>query len=237
MKHAPPAPPELGTRRRPLLRAVPAGRRARSRGRRDPARRRLGEGEPLRLRARLPRRRGWPRSRSTRAGTAARTAPSGRARSTTCWRWRSCCAQHAPRVACAARAWAAFRRSTRRRATPRSAPSWRSARRRRTACCAACAPGESAALRLRRCRQPRSGSSRSTCIDAAGRLGPDTALLLLHARGDEQIPYTVSEELYAAAHEPKRLLVLPGGHHRSLQHDLEVQAMSRRFIRKATRSG
>jgi alpha-beta hydrolase superfamily lysophospholipase len=73
-------------------------------------------------------------------------------------------------------------------------------------------------------------------FDAVGRIGPDTGLLLLHAMGDEQIPYTVSEELYAAAHEPKRLLVLPGGHHRSLQHDLEVQAMSRRFIRKATRS-
>ena len=74
-------------------------------------------------------------------------------------------------------------------------------------------------------------------FDAVGRIGPETGLLLLHAMGDEQIPYTVSEELYAAAHEPKRLLVLPGGHHRSLQHDLEVQAMSRRFIRKAARSG
>jgi hypothetical protein len=43
----------------------------------------------------------------------------------------------------------------------------------------------------------------------------------------------VSEDLYAAAHEPKRLLVLPGGHHRSIQHDLELQALSRRFIREA----
>ena len=66
--------------------------------------------------------------------------------------------------------------------------------------------------------------------DAVRRFGPETALLLLHARGDEQIPWTVSEELYEAAHEPKRLLVLPGGHHRSLQHDLELQAESRRFI-------
>jgi uncharacterized protein len=69
--------------------------------------------------------------------------------------------------------------------------------------------------------------------DAVGRLGPETALLLLHARGDEQIPYTVSEELFSAAHEPKRLLVLPGGHHRSLQHDLEIQSLSRRFIEDA----
>jgi fermentation-respiration switch protein FrsA (DUF1100 family) len=70
-------------------------------------------------------------------------------------------------------------------------------------------------------------------LQAVGRLGPDTALLLLHARGDEQIPYTVSEELYEAAHEPKRLLVLPGGHHRSLQHDVEIQSVSRSFIEKA----
>jgi uncharacterized protein len=65
---------------------------------------------------------------------------------------------------------------------------------------------------------------------AVGDLGPQTGLLLMHARGDEQIPWTVSEDLHAAAHEPKRLLVLPGGHHRSLQHDLELQAVSRRFI-------
>jgi alpha-beta hydrolase superfamily lysophospholipase len=71
--------------------------------------------------------------------------------------------------------------------------------------------------------------------EAVGRLGPETSLLLLHARGDEQIPYTVSEELFAAAHEPKRLLILPGGHHRSLQHDLEIQSISRRFIVDAAR--
>jgi uncharacterized protein len=69
--------------------------------------------------------------------------------------------------------------------------------------------------------------------DAIGRLGPDTALLLLHARGDEQVPYTISEELHAAAHEPKRLLILPGGHHRSIQHDMELQAMTLRYIERA----
>jgi alpha-beta hydrolase superfamily lysophospholipase len=70
---------------------------------------------------------------------------------------------------------------------------------------------------------------------AAAELGPETALLLLHARGDELVPWTVSEELHAAAHEPKRLLLLPGGHHRSLQHDEEMQAVSRRFILQAVR--
>ena len=65
------------------------------------------------------------------------------------------------------------------------------------------------------------------------RLGPETALLLLHARGDELVPYAVSEELHAAAHEPKRLVLFPGGHHRSLQHDLEVQNLSAHFIERA----
>ena len=72
--------------------------------------------------------------------------------------------------------------------------------------------------------------------EAAGQLGPETALLLLHARGDERVPYAVSERLYEAAREPKRLLLLPGGHHRSVQHDLELQAVSRKFIRDAVRS-
>jgi fermentation-respiration switch protein FrsA (DUF1100 family) len=72
--------------------------------------------------------------------------------------------------------------------------------------------------------------------DAVTRLGPSTGLLLLHAKGDEQIPYTVSQELFAAAHEPKRLLLLPGGHHRSLQHDLELQAVSCRFVERAALS-
>jgi hypothetical protein len=47
----------------------------------------------------------------------------------------------------------------------------------------------------------------------------------------------VSEQLFQAAHEPKRLLLLPGGHHRSLQHDEELQAVSRRFIRDAAGLG
>ena len=69
--------------------------------------------------------------------------------------------------------------------------------------------------------------------DAAAALAPRTALLLMHARGDEQVPYQSSEELYAAAGEPKRLLLFPGGHHRSLQHDPEVQNESLRFIERA----
>jgi uncharacterized protein len=71
--------------------------------------------------------------------------------------------------------------------------------------------------------------------DAAASLAPHTALGLMHARGDEQVPYLVSQELHAAAGEPKRLLIVPGGHHRSLQHDMEMQAESLRFIAAAVR--
>ena len=69
--------------------------------------------------------------------------------------------------------------------------------------------------------------------EAVGRLGPRTALLLLHAEGDEQVPYTVSKDLYASAKDPKRLLLLPGGHHRSIQHDAEMHGESLRFMARA----
>jgi uncharacterized protein len=70
---------------------------------------------------------------------------------------------------------------------------------------------------------------------AVASLAPRTALLLLHAEGDEQVPYTVSQDLHAAAGEPKRLLVLPGGHHRSIQHDGELQGESLRFVLRFAR--
>jgi alpha-beta hydrolase superfamily lysophospholipase len=69
--------------------------------------------------------------------------------------------------------------------------------------------------------------------EAAAALGPRTALLLLHAEGDEMVPASVSRDLYRVAAEPKRLLVFPGGHHRSLQPDLEVQNLSVRFVQDA----
>jgi fermentation-respiration switch protein FrsA (DUF1100 family) len=56
--------------------------------------------------------------------------------------------------------------------------------------------------------------------------------MFMHAQGDEQVPYTVSEELFSVAGDPKRLLVVPGGHHRSLQHDGEMQAETIRFVDK-----
>ena len=68
---------------------------------------------------------------------------------------------------------------------------------------------------------------------ATASLAPRTALLLLHAQGDEQVPYTISQELFESAGEPKRLLLMPGGHHRSIQHDLELQTEALRFVERA----
>jgi uncharacterized protein len=57
-------------------------------------------------------------------------------------------------------------------------------------------------------------------------------LLLIHARGDDQIPVTWSEELYARAGEPRKLIMLPGGHHRSAQHDPELHGVALRWLER-----
>jgi pimeloyl-ACP methyl ester carboxylesterase len=54
-------------------------------------------------------------------------------------------------------------------------------------------------------------------------------LLLLHAEGDEVVPVMLSRELHAAAPQ-SRLVVVPGGHHRSAQHDPDLQELSLRFV-------
>jgi alpha-beta hydrolase superfamily lysophospholipase len=60
------------------------------------------------------------------------------------------------------------------------------------------------------------------------------ALLLLHAEGDEIVPIQHSRELAVRLHTPgSRLIAVPGGHHRSIQHDAELQAVSLRFIAQA----
>jgi uncharacterized protein len=55
-------------------------------------------------------------------------------------------------------------------------------------------------------------------------------LLLIHARGDDQIPSEWSEELFTHAAEPRKLIVLPGGHHRSAQHDPELHGIVLRWL-------
>ncbi len=61
-------------------------------------------------------------------------------------------------------------------------------------------------------------------------------VLLLHAEGDEQVPVEHSRELAARlSSHGSRLIAVPGGHHRSIQHDPEMQAVSLRFIERALR--
>jgi alpha-beta hydrolase superfamily lysophospholipase len=62
----------------------------------------------------------------------------------------------------------------------------------------------------------------------------DIPLLLLHAEGDERVPVEQSRELAAQAPAGRcRLLTVPGGHHRSVQHDPELRALSLRWIARA----
>jgi uncharacterized protein len=58
-------------------------------------------------------------------------------------------------------------------------------------------------------------------------------LILMHARGDDDVPATFSEELYEQAREPRKLVIAPGGHHRSVQHDAELQSVALRWLERA----
>jgi uncharacterized protein len=62
----------------------------------------------------------------------------------------------------------------------------------------------------------------------------DIPLLLLHAEGDEVVPVELSRALHAAAPSSK-LVAVPGGHHRSIQHDPELQGVAVRFLARAMR--
>lgn len=57
-------------------------------------------------------------------------------------------------------------------------------------------------------------------------------LLLIHARGDDQIPSEWSEQLYRSAPKPRKLILLPGGHHRSAQHDAELHGVGLRWLER-----
>ena len=53
----------------------------------------------------------------------------------------------------------------------------------------------------------------SVRYDALARIGGVRArLLILHSPGDDIVPFSMAEELYAAANEPKQLVRLRGGH-------------------------
>jgi uncharacterized protein len=62
-------------------------------------------------------------------------------------------------------------------------------------------------------------------------------LLLIHAEGDERIPSEWSQELYEHAADPRKLILLPGGHHRSAQHDAELQGVALRWLERQLAAG
>src|SRR5918911_1336760 len=68
--------------------------------------------------------------------------------------------------------------------------------------------------------------------EAAAARALGVPLLLLHAEGDEVVPVELSRALHAAAPASK-LVVIPGGHHRSIQHDAELQGEAVRFLARA----
>jgi pimeloyl-ACP methyl ester carboxylesterase len=59
-------------------------------------------------------------------------------------------------------------------------------------------------------------------------------LMLQHAEGDERVPIAGSRALHQAA-PGSELVAVPGGDHRSVQHDPELQALAVRFIARALR--
>lgn len=61
-------------------------------------------------------------------------------------------------------------------------------------------------------------------------------VLLLHAEGDEQVPVEHSRELaerFGVA--DSRLIAVPGGHHRSVQHDPELLGATLRWLSRVLR--
>jgi uncharacterized protein len=67
--------------------------------------------------------------------------------------------------------------------------------------------------------------------EAVGRLA-GRPLILLHAEGDTQIPSDHSTELYEEASEPRKLVLVPGGAHTTVQHDAELQSIALRWIER-----
>ena len=67
-------------------------------------------------------------------------------------------------------------------------------------------------------------------VSAAAELGP--RLMLQHAEGDEVVPVILSRALHDGA-DGSRYIEVPGGHHRSVQHDPELQAAAVRFLLRA----
>jgi uncharacterized protein len=62
-------------------------------------------------------------------------------------------------------------------------------------------------------------------------------LILMHAEGDLQIPFDHSEELFERARDPRKLVVVPGGTHRTVQHDPELQGIGLLWLERQLAAG
>jgi uncharacterized protein len=67
--------------------------------------------------------------------------------------------------------------------------------------------------------------------EAVERIAP-RPLILMHAEGDTQIPSDHSEELYERAGDPRKLVIVPGGAHTTVQHDPELQSLALRWLER-----
>lgn len=98
------------------------------------------------------------------------------------------------------------------------------------------APGEGLTRSLREGRLPPFGVDVPALTRLIASVSEERAaatlaerLLLLHALGDETVPVEVSRALHAAA-PGSRYVEVPGGHHRSVQHDGDLQAYALRWV-------
>ena len=57
-------------------------------------------------------------------------------------------------------------------------------------------------------------------------------LILMHAEGDTQVPSDQSAELYEHAGEPRKLVIVPGGAHTTVQHDPELQGIALQWLER-----
>jgi uncharacterized protein len=58
-------------------------------------------------------------------------------------------------------------------------------------------------------------------------------LMLMHAEGDTQVPSEHTEKLYERAGEPRKLVIVPGGAHTTVQHDAELQSTALRWMERS----
>ena len=227
MRYETPAPPaELGEL--DGLAYSPVAPRRRSVGRRgDPARGAILQGEPPRLRPRGPR--GGALGgllRPARARRDRRRARRPRARRR---RHDRGAARRRPARPARVEHGRLPRRSSPPRALGARAVDRRSARRARTACGAALRSGE---LELPGRHPLARGAARRAPARRGGRAarGPAAAACTPRATSRSRPPTRASWR-GARPHPRSELVVVPGGHHRSVQHDAELQGHSLRWLR------